>query len=248
MVSGYLVNGGIMNKKYKLFLLLCSLIFITGCNIDYNLTIDSKQRIKETSVITEDNDILKVYNDSLEVVPEQTFYQYKSLTGFKYYKLDQKIFNEDSTGAKLIANFDNFDEYKESLLFGRLFDNLSINEYGNMLSVVASGYHQDFFASEEDENFNVKQINVNIKFHNKVTDNNADEYDEKENTYTWILKANDNKSISFSIDKNEKRYDIIIKDFLTNNLITIIVTISIILLILIIATYFSIKNKHANKI
>lgn len=237
-----------MKDKLKLILLIIPLIFITGCDIEYNLRIDSNQKVKESATITESNEILSIYNPSLKVVPEQTFYQYESLDAFKYYKLDKKIFNSDSTGAKITGTFNSISEYKKSLLLGNLFENISVNEYGNVLSVVASGYNSGFFSSEEDETFSIGEIKVNIKFHNEVTSNNADSINEEDNTYTWILTANEEKTITFTIDKNEKRYDIIIKDLFLDNLVGLIITGIVIVTGLIVAMIFIRKNKQNNKI
>ena len=52
-------------------------------------------------------------------------------------------------------------------------------------------------------------VTVLQEFENKVIDNNADKYDKKTNTYSWIFtKDNHNKSIKFSYDKSIKVIDI----------------------------------------
>ena len=112
-----------------------------------------------------------------------------------------------------------------------------------------SGYNSSFFISEIDPTLNVEDITVNIRFHNKVVENNADKYDEKTNTYTWVLNADPaSGNVMYSIDKNEKRYDIIFQDFINDNLFTIIASGVILVSGLLIYLYFRNKNRVMNKI
>lgn len=233
-----------MKNKLKLVLII-PLLFLTGCSINYDLRIDSNLKFKEKATILENNSILELYSQNLKLVPEQKFSQYEDTN----YKLIEKIFESDKTGGIVTANFKDYNDFEKSILFTNLFSDLNINEYGNIVTMQTSGYNSSFFISEIDPTLNVEDITVNIRFHNKVVENNADRYDEKTNTYTWILDADPTSgNVMFSIDKNQKRYDIIFKDFITDNSFTIISTIVIGLSGLLIYLYFRNKNRVMNKI
>ena len=236
-----------MRNKIKL-LLVIPLLFLTGCSVKYNLRIDSNLNFIEETTLLEKNEILEVYNKNLKLVPKQKFSQYESTDEFKPYELTKEIFENNETGGIIKANFDNEEKFKNSILFTSLFSDLNVNKYGNIISFQTIEYNTSFFVPE-DPTFVMEDIIVNIRFHNDVVENNALKYDEKTNTYTWILNTEPSSgNISFSIDKNKKRYDIIFQDFINDNLFTIISASVIIIIVISIYLYFVNKNKRINKI
>jgi len=236
-----------MKNKIKL-LLIIPILFLTGCSVQYNLRVDSNLNFKEEATLLEKNEILKVYNENLKLVPKQKFSQYESSEEFKPYKLTREIFESNETGGTIKANFNGKEKFKNSILFTSVFSDLNINEYGNIISFQTTGYNSSFFVPE-DTTFVMEEIEVNIRFHNKVVENNAVKYDEKTNTYTWILNTDvSSGNIMFSIDKSQKKYDIIIQDFFSDNLVTIIISGILILSGIAIYLYFVRKNKSINKI
>lgn len=234
--------------KIKL-LLLIPILFLTGCSVNYNLRIDSSLKVKETITVLEQNDILKIHNDNLKLVPDQVFSQYSYVDNFKNYKLKDKLFKNDKTGGIVENTYKSINNYKNSFFFSTLFSDINYTEYANVVSVQILGYNPSVFNSEVDPNYYMEDIVVKIKFHNKVIESNAKEYDEKTNTYTWVL--NDDKqsgNISFSIDKNKKKYDIIIKDFFSDNLATIIIISVLVSIIIIVSSYLYTTYKKNDKI
>jgi len=237
-----------MKNKIKL-LLIIPILFLTGCSVNYNLRVDSNLNFKEEATILENNEILQIYNQNLKLVPKQKFSQYESVKSFEPYKLKKEIFEDNKTGGVITANFNGKESLENSILFKSLFSDLNINEYSNIISFQTIGYNTSFFVPETDPNFFLEDIIVNIRFHNKVVENNADKYDEKTNTYTWVLTTEqDSGNIFFSLDKNQKRYDIIFKDFIEDNLFAIISVLVIVVSGFLIYMYFVRKNKSINKI
>lgn len=237
-----------MKNKIKL-LLIIPLLFLTGCSVQYNLRIDSNLNFKEETTLLEKNQILEIYNKNLKLIPKQKFSQYKSVDGFKPYKLSKEIFSNEETGGIIKSSFNGIENFKNSILLTTLFSDLNVTEYGNIVSIQTTGYDSSIFVAETDPNFFLEDIIVNIRFHNKVVENNASKYDEKTNTYTWILNTNqESGNISFSIDKNQKRYDIIFKDFINDNIVAISISSILLVVLLVIGSKLYIKNKNINKI
>ena len=232
----------------KVMILIIMLTFITGCTIKYDIRIDSNLKVKETIRITEDNDILGIYNHDLKVIPKQRIDEYKNISGFRQLKLKKEIFQNDKTGGIIEANYNSLDDYSKSGTFTSLFNSLSVNESSSVATVTISDYNYSFFEFDE-EGTQIDDVEVSIRFHNKVVSSNSKSYDKKTNTYTWVLGRNSNtKSITFEIDKNTKRWDIIIQDFINENLVTIIITGIILVVAGIIALRFYIRNRNLNKI
>lgn len=237
-----------MKNKLKL-LLIIPLLFVTGCSINYNLRVDSNLNFKENATISEKNDVLNIYNKNLKLVPDQKFSQYESFDGFESYDLKKKLFEKDSTGGIVEAWFNGIDKYKKSLLLTSVFSDINVTNYGNISSIQFIGYNPSVFVSEEDEEFQMDDITVNIRFHNEVVENNAQSYDEKTNTYTWVLNENkESGNIMFSIDQSKKRYDIIIKDFFSDHLATIITLSVLAFAVIVAACVLYSKNQKSNKI
>lgn len=233
----------------KLLVLLPFLILITGCSIKCDLRIGTNLSVKETITIKESNKTLSLYNTNLKDIPKQRMNEYKNIDEFKQLKLKKEIFENDFTGGVVTAEYSSLNNYKSSGTILSLFSDVSITDLGNVTNVQITDYNPSSFFEPEDTNIDMENIEVNIRFHNKILDNNAQSYDEKTNTYKWVLTSDINSgNISFSIDKNAKRYDIIIKDFLDDNKYTLI-TLAIILITLggITVIYYN-KNRNANKI
>ena len=209
----------------KICILIFMMIFITGCTIKCDLRIDTKLRVKEQITITEKNDTLSIYNKDLK----------------------KEIFESDYTGGVVEANYNSLNEYKNSGSFSSLFSNLSVSETSNTTSVVISDLNYELF-DQEIEQLDLSDIEINIRFHNKISSSNAKSYNEETNTYTWIINKNDPASISFTLDKNSKRWDLIIEDFLNDNMGSLILSGIIILIIIIILIKLYIKSKKNNHI
>lgn len=233
--------------KIKL-LLLIPLLFLTGCSIEYNLAIDSNFKVIEELTAYENNNELLRYYDNIESIPSKHFYQYKNMGRFKKYSLTKELFEKEKTGGIVKSSKYKIADLKDSPLIETLFSNFSINEYGDMLSIQATGYNYSLFEGEGN-NIDMEDIIVNVKLQHEVIDNNADRVDEKTNTYTWVLN-NDVRSgnIYFVIDKSKKKYGIQIKDFFNSNLSTIYTISAVIGIILLVAIYFAFRLRKINKI
>lgn len=234
----------------KKILILCSLLFlVTGCSIKYDLRIDSNLSVKETITIKENNDVLKIYNSDLKKIPKDRISEYKNVDGFKQMNLEKEIFENNQTGGIVSANYTSLKDYKKSGTVLSLFSNISITDLGNTTNVQITDYNSQSFFEPEDTNTSMENIEVNIRFHNKIIDSNAKTYDEKTNTYTWLLTSDiSSGNILFSIDNNSKRYDIIIQDFLNDNKYTLIIMGIILAIAFITFSKYYINNKKVNKI
>ena len=237
-----------MKKKLKL-LVIIPILFITGCSIKYNLRIDSNLVFKDNIVLYEDNKILSSYNTELKNVPKDKYSQYKNTEGFENYNLTDKYFENEKTGGRVEAIFKNVEEYKKSLVFKWLFEDIVVNKNNNIVSYQTIGYNTSVFDSELDFDYYMEDIELNIRFHNKVIEHNAQKYDEKTNTYTWILSSNmESGNVMFSVDQSKKRYDIIVQDFFNDHLITIIAISTIIFIIVVAGCVMYSKSQKLNKI
>lgn len=233
--------------KRNVILLLLVIVLLTGCNIKYDLLItDTEQVNEEFTIPVKNKDILKKY----KTVDEYLDYYsnlYSMNEGYDKFMISTKKGREIS---KFIVNrkYKNLDDFITSYSFKSMFDNASIERVGNYVKFTTSNnkYLQQLKSKEDiDENSIYESFQVNIKFYNKVVDSNADRIDEKNNIYTWeIVSDNPKDFIMFKISK-DKRYDVMILDYIFKNLVAFVFFGTVIvlgILLLLFVNYKRLKN------
>ena len=227
-------------------MILC-LCLLSGCTCEYNLLVTNKKKIYENIVIMDQNDNILKYSDSVE---EFLLNQKKGIDMNEYAVND--ILNKDSTGLKIKNTYSSFENYIKSDLFTSLFESANISEDNNIFSFETTGDYtrNNIFSNDisSDYLYDLDQITIKIQFYNKVISHNADEVDEKNNIYTWNIKRDtDYENIKFVLD-NEIRYDVMIKDYISRNMLTIVVFIGIIIAIIIFVNHLLGIMKKNNSI
>lgn len=234
----------------KLIILVIALLFLSGCEIKYDLVITDKEEIKENIYVYIPNENIAEYNMS---VPEFLDYYsnvYLENEGYENFEVTSKE-GKNVSYIKATRNYSSLDEYKNSYSFKNLFNTAVIERVGNYVSFTTS---ENMFLQSIKNNELVemseadKTYEINIKFYNEVANHNADKVDEKNNIYTWNINKNTTKDkIYFKIGP-KVRYDVKIMDYIQNNLTTLIVIGSIFVLIIVTSIYFYIKVKKSNEI
>lgn len=233
----------------KIFILIL-LIFLTGCDVKYNLTITNKEEVKEKFYVYIDSKTIQNSSMSKNEYLDYYSHLYLQNTGYKNYKVDTK--SDDKLSSFIITReYSNLDDYASSISFKNMFNNANIERIGNYTSFQTSknqfleNINNDELISEDSKN---NTYTINIKFYNEVVNHNADKVDEKNNIYTWVINKDTTKDNLYFKIGPKVRYDVMIFDYIQNNLISIIVISGIILFILIASLYIYIKIKKNNEI
>jgi hypothetical protein len=231
-------------KKLKLFLPFFCMFFFCGCKATVNVVVDTKLNVQESIQVTTEKENITGYFSSSEEVKEN----YVSLLNQYDHQYSLKVAYQDDEVVGTIQKKSNLKKDisgLESLFFQEIRKNE--DSYELVFSDEIKNYFEPELEIDVDENDLLKKIEINIQFHNVVSDSNSDSYNSITNTYTWIIdKDNLDRNIEFTLT-NEKRYDIIIP-YLIHKYIGYIVLglflLGIILFILIIAH----KSKRENEI
>lgn len=236
-----------MKKKLKLMCIIFLSFIFSGCSIDYNLTITNKKKIIENITVLDDNDNILKYNNSI------TEFLNNQKDGVKELGYTVDIINDDMESGLLInKKYKNFDSYIGSEYFSKLFEKANINAYDDIFAFETAGeyFRNNVFSVDLESHYlySLDKININIKFYNVVESHNADEVDEKNNIYTWVLNKEDSyRNITFKL-KDDVRYDVMLKDFFSRNGLVIIVVFLIILIVAAILLSFKKKINDNNRI
>ena len=194
-------------KKYTIFLFI-SILFFTGCTVDYNIYIKSDHTLDENIQISDSISNLEQTGYTIDDIVSSKIQSYSEDINENNYSLKQEK-NNDTVTVSLISKNKTMDKFIKMPYFEKMFNGADINDDDNSFSFKTNGlYNQSglFYdlSGVVDEGF-VDKININIKFEDKVLDNNADIYDEKNNTYTWIINSEtEEKSIYFMLKQSNK--------------------------------------------
>lgn len=216
----------------KVFIILMSLVFLTGCTINYDLTINndsinetiSGTAKKEEYEIREEDSGLNLFNTYIndDVNP--------LISGDELYT---KNIEEIQDGISYNYNFVYKNNYDKSKIINTCFENKKIKETSTYYSIELSG---NFYCLYSDK------ININVISDYVVLNNNAKEVNG--NKYTWVIDNSNNVNISISISK-EVKYEEPVKAKLFS---TFQIVGFIIFAVLIVITYILYKRKNSGKV
>ena len=200
-------NGELMIKVkkinvIKLFILFVITIFVSGCDVEYNLTIDEKLNITEEVYVTEDESSFEnlLYMTKLEAINGMLKPYEEALRDSQY---EYTIVNEPTRGGvKLVASYKNIDEFsRESNLAEFKFTGYDVIENGNIITIKTTSIPFIYF-EEDRETIPIKNVALNIKVPFTVTNSSADKIDG--DTYTWLIGEElYDKVITISFDKSK---------------------------------------------
>lgn len=193
-----------MKKIY--FLLIILLIMVcTGCKVKYNLEIKEDLTVNEEVTALEDDEFFSQYpKSSISRVIELVMSMGKEYLDVNNYKVE-KIIGKNS-GVKITHEFNSFDEYyKTSKFYAQLFSDFGYKKEGNIIKLNLEGeINKDLNIVDR---YLIDEAVINIKIPFLVISNNADKYDSKTNTYTWIIdEETDYKKIFINFDTSKKYF------------------------------------------
>lgn len=237
-----------MNKLKKFIFLILFTIVFTGCDVEYNLTIDNKKRVIEEVTFLEDNNNILKYASNVDEFLYNREQENFINTNYKY----ERVYNDEQSGLNVKNSYSNIEQYVNSKIYTRLFESANIVNDKKFYSFSTFGdyYRNAVFSTplEAVYRYNIDQIKVNIKFYNVVNSHNADEVDEKNNIYTWYLKSSDlTRKIEFNLS-DKVRSDIMLQNTLFRNKTAIIISLLTIIVIIIVIFKFNNIHKQNNRI
>lgn len=191
-------------KNKKALLVLFSLVYLTGCSVNYNINISD-------NTITENIDV----NDKVE-------YYYKNDPGFDIdgeLESDQAFLkenyptyetttykNDEEFGMVLDAKHDSVKSFADNLLINDygIYENVNIYEENNILYINLTGFTGYTFLDMNNIGYNNSTITIKSDY--QFDSSNADKIDVFNNEHTWYLdpENNRNKDIEFVNNLNKK--------------------------------------------
>ncbi len=217
----------------KKIVLILSLIFLSGCSVEYNLNIDDDQYLEDltltTSSTSQDYENLKNYSWPKPIDYTVTGYSEapEKQDGVTYYDY---LNNSNDNQASITYKYDMSEsQIKKSAIIHNCFTSINIYNSDNSKTLQTSSGFECF-----DKYPPLENVTVNIKTTKEVVDNNADFVNN--NTYTWVInKANaSTKSIYLELNNSTTQEEEVSQEGLSIEIILIIIGVFIILLVVLI--------------
>lgn len=223
-------------KKIKLISLLAIIFIVTGCEANYNLTIE-KDKMIETVDFFADNtkansNIIKTYLDG----DLMAYYDLDSKMPRNYEK--KGIDSKNKVGLNLSYEYSD-DNLQKSALLNMCYYNKNIIKTDDTLIITTDGKAMCFY---KDGQKTLDKLTINIKSNFKVLENNADKIED--DVYTWYITDENyqNHPINLKVDLTSEK-----KDY-TFIIISLCVLGGLILAAISVLVFVYIKNRQNNRL
>lgn len=231
-------------KNIKKIIFFSFILFLTGCSVNYKLTINKDSTINEKVVAKENTNRMKS-KTNLDEKQSVTF-----LTNiYNRNKLDIKTSTKSdnyNTEVTAFLSYDSIEKYRDNFS-SDVIKKVKVNRDGDIVTLIAKQNVK--LDSNASRSLIYDDITVQIEVPFVVIDNNADQVDG--NIYTWYIKKDKDiktirikykdKEIKNSIKINVKNKDINIK-------YEVIFSAVIVLFLGFIFIILNYKNKKNNRI
>lgn len=186
-----------MKRKY-IFVLVIAILFTTGCNCEYNLTINNNNYNEEIKIIADNETEVSQFN--LEWIIPTNKEEY-SMVGdpdsIPNYSNIYKYNVKDNT--LIFSNNFEYNEYKKSTAVSVCFERFKVSPKDNTIIISTRSKIECF-----DKYDKLNSITINAKVDKEVIEHDADKV--KGNIYTWYIDKSNltTKSINLVLQNDEE--------------------------------------------
>ena len=229
-------------KKIKIFIFLCLILLLSGCSVEYDLTLNDDLTVSEKVVATEKTKRMEALTKQKGKQAVNYLYDMFKRNGEDITLTSRE--DDYNTYATVITSHEDINDYA-SKFSSDVFDNVNVTKDGNIITFSAE--QKELLSSDTNYSLLYDDITVNITIPFEVTSNNADKVNG--NTYTWnIKKDSDYKTIEFSYKEGNKKDEININvNNETYNIhYGVIIAVGLVIIISSIVLFVYIKNKKNN--
>lgn len=231
-------------------ILLISILFLTGCSVQYDLVITEKEEVKENFYVYIDNQIIKNNSMSIDEYLDHYSSIYSQNEKYKKFNITTKE-GKNKSYFKVNRTYKNLNDYIDSYSFKSMFDYADIERGNKYISFTTSdNAYLEALKNDEliSETNKYDDFKVSIKFYNEVVNHNADHVNKKENIYTWNILDDDKENFIFFKIGPKVKYSVMLKDKISENIVSISIVSLLFMLIIGFFGYVYVKIKKNNEI
>jgi hypothetical protein len=192
--------------KKNIILIVALILFCCGCTAEYTLSIDENLNVTEQVTILEGEEFYQQYEKSsvqrvIGFILNPNL-EYLNNNGF----VVTNLLGKEEAGVLIENTYDSIAKYKEVSEFPKQYaENWEFITNGDEITFKIIGEFND---SEQDQNdrYLIDNGKISIKLPHDVINHNADEVNEKDGIYTWIIeKAGEEREIFITFNKVIKK-------------------------------------------
>lgn len=231
-----------MFNNIRKFVFICLIFVLTGCSVEYDLTINEDNSINEKVIASENiNKLESLTKKKSDQAVTYLFNMYKKKN--ENIKLVSQEKRNTIYGIATTQHSD-IDEYATKFK-SDVFNKVNVTRNNNIVTFIAN--QESKLGNDDNYSLIYDNIKINIYIPYKVIEHNADSV--QGNIYTWeISKNQDLKTIKFSYSEDalKEKINLNINNKMYNINYAIIAISGIILVLLIITIIVAIKNSKNN--
>lgn len=190
--------------KIKLFFLTCSIFLLSGCTLNYKISIDKNNIVTEKVTVKETKETLNTYTLDADQYVENSLDIYKEKEQFNTYLLstdsDSNYYYGIATRKYIdLENFKN-----NSIIVSEMFDEVIVNNNDGVITFEMNPKDNfEYFNGDSLNNPLFDEANIEIYVPYKMVSSNEDKVEN--NVYIWSIKNDESlKKIYIKYDTNEK--------------------------------------------
>lgn len=213
----------------KIFLITVLIFLLTGCQVDYNLTIDKNLEVLEEVNMTGTNEFFSTYSKTSKInVIKMLFDDYSKnlLVNNNYnYEFVEPQKKEENPYLLASKKYNNLKDYSDNTIFyQQFFEDIKYSENGNLIRIETVGFNPN--DPENPDRYNIHKLTIKIKSNYIVTDHNASKVNEDTNTYYYeINEDTEDFSLKFEFDKT-KEFNPYLKTYLRIGICVLIIILT----------------------
>lgn len=233
----------------KKIIIIMFAFLLSGCSVNYELTLSEDLSITEEFSILNDasyysmiGEVDKVYKTVIDSAMKDTNY-----INYNY------IEENNLYGVHVDKKYASLEDYKKyTSIYKRLYDDIEISTIENITQIKSVGEyklaHEILNTDVDIDELILRDYSINMKVPFKVIMHNADRVDKQNNIYYWDMTKDTTSDKSMEIEFDTSKKFVSLTTIISKIDYTFVIIIAIILVVLITYTTIKKKNEENNKI
>jgi hypothetical protein len=190
--------------KGKLFFLVCSIFLLSGCTLNYKISIDKNNVVDENIFLTEKVKVLETYTLNVEQYVQDSLDIFKEDENYYSYSLsvDNDANNYYGIANRKYLDLENFKN--NSIIVSKMFNEVIVNNSNGITTFEMNPKDNFEYFNEDTQNAAlIDEVNIKIYVPYEVVSSNKDKVED--NVYIWNIKKGENlQKVYIEFDTNKK--------------------------------------------
>jgi len=190
--------------KGKLFFLICSIFLLSGCTLNYEISIDKNNVVNENVSIIETSAKLSTYTLDAEQYVQDSLDIFKEDEKYYSYSLSTKNDNDNYYGManRKYLDLENFKN--NSIIVNEMFSEVIVNNNNGIITFEMNPKDNfEYFNKDTQNSALIDEVNIKIYVPYELIGSNNDTVEN--NVYIWNIKEDENlQKIYIKFDTNKK--------------------------------------------